>query len=134
MPTCPGAAAAAGFAREKASAARQNPNPIIVRTWTATDHSGNAISCSQIINVTDTTPPALVCPPALLVKTTNPAGTNVPRLRLVIVKALVLHAAHNLSNDHAEYQLRDRYSFGRFPSLGIEDRQKPLAHARQREQ
>ncbi|MEY2410374.1 MAG: hypothetical protein QOF48_3044, partial [Verrucomicrobiota bacterium] len=54
-----------------------NPNSIIVRTWTATDHSSNAISCSQIINVVDTTTPSLVCPPAMLVKTTNPAGTNV---------------------------------------------------------
>jgi IS5 family transposase len=57
-----------------------------------------------------------------------------PWHEVVIVKALVLQALDNLSDGQAVYQLRDRYSFGRFPGLGIEDRQKPLAHARQREQ
>src|SRR6185436_5347730 len=54
-----------------------NPNTIIARTWTAVDDSTNAISITQLINVVDTTPPGLICPSALLVKTTNPAGTNV---------------------------------------------------------
>ena len=37
---------------------------------------------------------------------------------VVIFKALVLQALYNLSDDQAEYQLRDRYSFGRFLGLG----------------
>ena len=40
---------------------------------------------------------------------------------VVIFKALVLQALYNLSDDQAEYQLRDRYSFGRFLGLGLED-------------
>jgi len=40
---------------------------------------------------------------------------------VVIFKALVLQALYNLSDDHAEYQLRDRLSFLRFPGLGLED-------------
>jgi len=39
----------------------------------------------------------------------------------VIFKALVLQALYNLSDDQAEYQLRDRLSFMRFLGLGIED-------------
>ena len=39
----------------------------------------------------------------------------------VVMKALVLQALYNLSDDQAEYQLRDRYSFGRFLGLGLED-------------
>ena len=38
---------------------------------------------------------------------------------VVIFKALVLQALYNLSDDQAEYQLRDRYSFGRFLRLGV---------------
>src|SRR5437016_3871328 len=38
---------------------------------------------------------------------------------VVIFKALVLQALYNLSDDQAEYQLRDRLSFMRF--LGLED-------------
>lgn len=40
---------------------------------------------------------------------------------VVIFKALVLQALYNLSDDQLEYQLRDRYSFGRFLGLGLED-------------
>jgi len=40
---------------------------------------------------------------------------------LVIFKALVLQALYNLSDDQAEYQLRDRLSFMRFLGLGLED-------------
>jgi IS5 family transposase len=39
----------------------------------------------------------------------------------VIFKALVLQALYNLSDDQAEYQLRDRLSFMRFPGLELED-------------
>ena len=40
---------------------------------------------------------------------------------VVIFKALVLQALYNLSDDQAEYQLRDRLSFIRFLGLGLED-------------
>ena len=40
---------------------------------------------------------------------------------VVIFKALVLQALYNLSDDQAEYQLRDRFSFMRFLGLGLED-------------
>ena len=37
-------------------------------------------------------------------------------------KAIVLCALYNLSDDQAEYQIRDRLSFLRFLGLGLEDR------------
>ncbi len=37
-------------------------------------------------------------------------------------KAIILCALYNLSDDQAEYQLRDRLSFIRFLGLGLEDR------------
>ena len=40
---------------------------------------------------------------------------------VVIFKALVLQALYNLSDDQAEYQLRDCFSFMRFLGLGLED-------------
>jgi IS5 family transposase len=40
---------------------------------------------------------------------------------LVIFKALVLQALYNLSDDQAEYRLRDHLSFMRFLGLGLED-------------
>jgi IS5 family transposase len=40
---------------------------------------------------------------------------------VLIFKALVLQALYNLSDDQAEYQLRDRLSFMRFLGLGLED-------------
>lgn len=33
-----------------------------VRTWTATDYCGNAISCDQMISIEDNTAPVIVCP------------------------------------------------------------------------
>src|ERR1700726_3048351 len=47
----------------------------------------------------------------------NSAGRK-PWDEVVIFKALVLQALYNLSDDQAEYQLRDRFSFIRF--LGLE--------------
>jgi hypothetical protein len=35
---------------------------IMIRTWTATDRSGNSSSCDQTININDSTPPVIVCP------------------------------------------------------------------------
>src|SRR5256885_7070177 len=43
----------------------------------------------------------------------NSAGRK-PWDEVVIFKALVLQALYNLSDDQAEYQLRDRFSFMRF--------------------
>ena len=40
---------------------------------------------------------------------------------MLIFKALVLQALYNLSDDQAEYQVRDRLSFMRFVGLGLED-------------
>src|ERR1700722_19870274 len=45
----------------------------------------------------------------------SPAGRK-PWDEVVIFKALVLQALYNLSDDQAEYQLRDRLSFMRFPT------------------
>ena len=41
---------------------------------------------------------------------------------LVMFRMLILQSLYNLSDDQAEYQVRDRYSFTRFLRLGIEDR------------
>ena len=37
-------------------------------------------------------------------------------------KAIVLCAPYNLSDDQVEYQIRDRFSFMRFLSLGLGDK------------
>ncbi len=37
-------------------------------------------------------------------------------------KMLILCALYSLSDDQAEYQIRDRFSFLRFLGLGLEDR------------
>ena len=50
----------------------------------------------------------------------NSAGRK-PWDEVVIFKALVLQALYNLSDDQAEYQLRDRLSFMRFLGLELED-------------
>src|SRR5580704_14132166 len=50
----------------------------------------------------------------------SPAGRK-PWDEVVIFKVLVLQALYNLSDDQAEYQLRDRLSFMRFLGLGLED-------------
>ncbi len=44
------------------------------RTWTAADHSGNSVSCSQTITVVDTTAPTLTCPTDVTVITTSASG------------------------------------------------------------
>jgi hypothetical protein len=44
----------------------------ITRTWKATDGSGNESTCAQTIEVVDTTPPVIACPPAIT--TTTDAG------------------------------------------------------------
>src|SRR3979411_2192119 len=40
---------------------------------------------------------------------------------IVMFRMLVLQALHNLSEEKAEFQVRDRFSFTRFLRLGIED-------------
>ena len=45
-----------------------------------------------------------------------------PTDALVMFRMLVVQSLYNLSDEQAEYQVRDRLSFTRFLSLGIEDR------------
>lgn len=55
-------------------------NRIFVRTWTASDNSGKAASCTQTITVKDQSPPVFsLCPPAVTVahgQQNNPALTG----------------------------------------------------------
>ena len=41
--------------------------------------------------------------------------------RVLMFKILVLQQLYNLSDDQTEFQIRDRYSFGRFLGLSPED-------------
>jgi transposase, IS5 family len=50
------------------------------------------------------------------------AAGRKPWDEVLIFKALVLQALYNLSDEQAEYQIRDRLSFMRFLGLGLEDR------------
>jgi hypothetical protein len=49
------------------------------------------------------------------------AAGRKPWDEVMMFKALVLQALYNLSDEQAEYQLRDRLSFMRFVGLGQED-------------
>ncbi len=52
---------------------------IITRTWKATDACGNFVTCTQVINQIDTTPPSVGCPPNVTVDcaaSTLPANTG----------------------------------------------------------
>lgn len=54
-------------------------NYTITRTWTATDYCGNTTTCVQVIDVADTTPPALTCPADLTIEcdeSTDPVNTG----------------------------------------------------------
>ncbi len=51
----------------------------ITRTWTAMDACGNSANCIQTINVVDTTPPDIMCPPSVIIDcndSTDPANTG----------------------------------------------------------
>ena len=61
---------------------------------------------------------AVVLTPDAMKKST--AGRK-PADAIVMFRMLVLQALHNLSDEQAEYQVRDRLSFSRFLRLGIED-------------
>jgi len=53
----------------------------------------------------------------------DPRKGGRPPLDVVLMfKVLLLQQLYNLSDDQAEYQIRDRYSFSRFLGLGPEDR------------
>ncbi|WP_411157846.1 HYR domain-containing protein, partial [Nocardia otitidiscaviarum] len=69
-----------------------DPNPVVasvpasgsVFPWgttpvicTATDASGNSARCSFTVTVVDATPPSIVCPGAVSVSATGPAGATV---------------------------------------------------------
>lgn len=49
------------------------------------------------------------------------ASGRKPWDEVLIFKTLIVQALYNLSDDQAEYQLRDRLSFMRFLGLGLED-------------
>src|SRR5262249_26546747 len=49
------------------------------------------------------------------------SGGRKPLDAIVMFRMLVLQALNNLSDEQAEYQVRDRLSFTRFLRLGIED-------------
>src|SRR4051795_4466105 len=61
---------------------------------------------------------AVVLTPDAMKKST--AGRK-PSDAILMFRMLVLQALHNLSDEQAEYQVRDRLSFTRFLRLGIED-------------
>lgn len=48
------------------SAGNTCANTLIVRTWKATDASGNMSSCTQLIRVVDTNAPSLTCSPVMV--------------------------------------------------------------------
>ncbi len=50
------------------------------------------------------------------------AAGRKPWDEIVIFKALILQSLYTLSDEQAEYQIRDRLSFMRFLGLGLEDR------------
>ena len=51
--------------------------PVVhVRTWKATDLSGNTATTSQTISVADATKPIVICPPNITATDTNPAVTG----------------------------------------------------------
>jgi hypothetical protein len=54
----------------------------LTRTWTATDANGNTSTGNQVINVDDTTPPTISCPPNITVA--NPSAIPVPDTTQVI--------------------------------------------------
>src|SRR5574340_786066 len=47
-------------------------------TWTATDHSGNSQTATQIVNMIDTTPPKISPPPRLTVEATSLTQNTMP--------------------------------------------------------
>ncbi len=54
---------------------------VFVRTWTATDASGNAATCEQTISIKDTSPPIMTCPRAIAVDCAgaiDPTATGQP--------------------------------------------------------
>ena len=53
-------------------------------------------------------------------KPKGPGGRK-PYDRMLLFKMMVLQQLHNLSDEQAEYQVRDRLSFQRFLGLGLEE-------------
>src|SRR5205807_9814380 len=50
---------------------------VILRTWRATDCSGNFATCNQRITIVDTTAPAITCPAGITVQCNTSTATNV---------------------------------------------------------
>lgn len=49
---------------------------IISRTWTATDDCGNSSTCIQTLSLTDTLPPAIICPPDATLECSESTAPN----------------------------------------------------------
>jgi transposase, IS5 family len=58
---------------------------------------------------------------AALVRSDRARGGRPPYDAVLMLKVLVLQTLYTLSDDQAEYQIRDRLSFMRFVGLGLED-------------
>ncbi len=59
---------------------------------------------------------------AALRRSDRSKGGRPPYDPVLMFKVLVLQALYNLSDDQAEFQIRDRLSFMRFLGLGLSDR------------
>jgi IS5 family transposase len=57
-----------------------------------------------------------------LARSKRPKGGRPPFDAILMFKVLVLQALYNLSDDHTEYQIRDRLSFMRFLGLDLHQR------------
>ncbi len=49
----------------------------LMRTWTGTDACGNQSACVQVITITDNQPPAVTCPPAVILPCSSPSTPEV---------------------------------------------------------
>ena len=51
-------------------------NQLITRTWTATDDDGNIADCDQVLDIQDTIPPVITCPPTITLSCNDSTDPN----------------------------------------------------------